>query len=186
MSDVVKVLTIVPKQIAQTISSDYRIQNYNALPQLSNKALQIIKNYIAETVGYSNLPMACLVQPEGGYNTNFTDFLPVNAKESVLFSLEMPTDMIVSTNFSNLLEISKSLQDETDPVEVEFLSENLRDSLYLGIGEGEDDVISFIPFLDYKRCKFYATFTPNFEQNKSFNIPGLEQINLRELKSFTN
>ena len=38
MGDVVKVLTIVPRQIAQTISSDSRIQNYNALPQLSQRA----------------------------------------------------------------------------------------------------------------------------------------------------
>ena len=62
----------------------------------------------------------------------------------------------------------------------------LKESLYLGIGEDEDDVISFIPFLDYKRCKFYATFTPSFEQDRNFNIPGLDKINLRELRSFTN
>lgn len=43
MGDVVKVLTIVPRQIAQTISSDSRIQNYNALPQLSQRAMQIIR-----------------------------------------------------------------------------------------------------------------------------------------------
>ena len=186
MGDVVKVLTIVPRQIAQTISSDSRIQNYNALPQLSQRAMQIIRGYVTETVGYSNLPMACLVQPDGGYNTNFSDYLPVNAKESVLFSLEMPTDMIVSTNFSSLLEMSKLLEDETDPIEIELLGENLKESLYLGIGEDEDDVISFIPFLDYKRCKFYATFTPSFEQDRNFSIPGLDKINLRELRSFTN
>ena len=98
----------------------------------------------------------------------------------------MPTDMIVSTNFSSLLEISKLLEDETDPIEIELLGENLKESLYLGIGEDEDDVISFIPFLDYKRCKFYATFTPSFEQDRNFNIPGLDKINLRELRSFTN
>ena len=95
-----KVLTIVPMSIAQNLSDTSRVQNYNSLPQLSTEALGIIRDYVAETVGYSNLPIACLAQPDGGYDTSFTDYLPVNSKESVLFSLEMPNDMIVSVDYT--------------------------------------------------------------------------------------
>ena len=181
-----KVLTIVPMSIAQNLSDTSRVQNFNSLPQLSEEALGIISDYVTETVGYSNLPIACLAQPEGGYDTSFTDYLPVNSKDSVLFSLEMPNDMIVSVDYTELLDISKELHEETDVEEKEYLKDSLKDALFLGIGENRKNIISFIPFLDYNRCKFYATFSSNFAADKKFKIPGLTEMNLRELKYFNN
>ena len=72
-----------------------------------------------------------------------------------------------------------------DEYEIEYLKENLRDSLVLGPSTGSND-ISFIPFLDRKKCKYFAAFNSQLEADKSFVIPGVDKIPLRELPTFTN
>lgn len=36
------------------------------------------------------------------------------------------------------------------------------------------------------KCKYFAVFNSQLEADKSFNIPGLDKIPMRELTSFTN
>ena len=60
----ITMLTIVPKQLAVDLNSEHRIQDYNTLPQLNQKVLDTIRQFFSDKVGYSNLPMACLMQPK--------------------------------------------------------------------------------------------------------------------------
>ena len=188
----VTMLTIIPKELALDLNNKRRVADYNNLPQLNKAIPETIKSFFADKVGYTNLPMACLMQPkdkEGKvmFQIDFADYLPVNNKESVLFLLEMPDDLIVSVNYSYLLETSESMNEcGDDESMLEFLKEELTDNLTLCVNSEDTNSISFIPFLDYSRCKFFAAFDSNFEPDESLKLPGLSPIDLRELTSFIN
>lgn len=188
----VTMLTIIPKELALDLNNKRRVEDYNNLPQLNKAILETIRGFFDDKVGYANLPMACLMQPKDKngkvmFQTDFAEYLPVNNKESVLFLLEMPEDLIVSVNYGYLLEASESMNECIDDESMlEFLKEELTDNLTLGVNSEDTNSISFIPFLDYSRCKFFAAFDSNFEPDESLKLPGLSQIDLRELTSFIN
>lgn len=187
----VKMLTVVPANLAATLAKDKKIADYNTLPQLNATLLSFIREYMTMRVGYANLPMACLCCMRNGTDAlsgeDILSRLPVNSKNSVLFQLEMPEDMIVSIDFDELLEISDEISkiSEGDTLTLEFTKDKLFDSLVLGIEESLQDPISFIPFLARDRCKFYAKFDSNFD-SEGMDLPGLERIDVRELTSFLN
>lgn len=184
-------LTVIPKSIAECLSGQIRIKDYNNLPQLRREVLEVIKEFIADEVGYESIPIAGLCQHTNSagkvmIKKDFTEYIPVNAKDSVLLILEIPEDQIVSVNYQELLDISEAFANaDGDASEVEYLRELLWENLSLG-GSSDSNVISFIPFLDYKKCKYFAVFNSQLEADKSFNIPGLDKIPMRELTSFTN
>lgn len=186
-------LTAVPINLATELCAKKRIKNYNTLPQLNSAVLELVKEYMAERVGYSDLPMACLCQAKSGDGHAITGddiltYLPVNSKNSVIFQIEMPEDMIISINFNELLEISSTADGMSTPlndIELEILKDQLDEKMHLGIGKEVSDPISFIPFLDLDRCRFYAKFNDNFE-TEELNLPGIEKMSLSELASFVN
>ena len=186
----VTMLTIVPKQLAMDLNNEHRIQGYNTLPQLNRKVLDTIRQFFSDKVGYSNLPMACLMQPKDKngklmIQTDFNNYLPTNNQDSVLFLLEMPDDLIVSTNYGSLLEISEMMTEFADDESMlEFYKDELMNQLQVGIDYDDHNLISFIPFLDYSRCKFFAAFDSNFEPDESLKMPGLSKLDLRELQLF--
>ena len=186
----ITMLTIVPKNLAINLNTSRRIQDYNTLPQLHPIVLSTIRDFFNDKVGYSNLPMACLMQPKDKngklmIQKDFSDYLPTNNQDSVLFLLEMPDDMIVSINYEQLLEISSIVEEfEDDSSMLDLYKEDLVAALQVGIDYNDENLISFIPFLDYSRCKFFAAFNSNFEPDESLTMPGLSQLNLRELQMF--
>lgn len=188
----VTMLTIIPKNLAMDLNDKKRVKDYNTLPQLNKTVLETIRNFFGDKVGFTNLPMACLRQPRDKdgkllLQTDFADYLPVNNKDSVLFILEMPDDLIVSVDYGYLLEVSESINECADDESmIEYLCEELQNNLQLGIDSSKENSISFIPFLDYSRCRFFAAFNDNFEPDESVQLPGLSQIDLRELTSFIN
>lgn len=190
MQKKIKMLTVVPENLARELAEKKRIKDYNTLPQLNKLVLQMIREYMIQKIGYPNLPMACLSNFKGLGQLDGEDILaiiPVNAKDSVLFQLEMPTDMIVSTSFSALLSLSNEANDISpdDKLEVGFLNDQLEEILYLGYDETVEDQISFIPFLAVDRCKFYAKFDSNFK-TEELNLAGLTETRIKELASFMN
>lgn len=184
----VKMLTVIPSNLAQELSEKKKIKDYNTLPQLNDWILSAVREYMIEKVGYPNLPMACLssVHSKGDIDgEDILSILPANSKDSVIFQLEMPEDMIVSIGFSELLEISNESNDAADPMELEFLKERLYDALQLGFDETTVDQISFIPFLAFDRCSFYAKLDTNF-QASDLHLTGLREMRVKELASFVN
>ncbi len=184
----VKMLTVIPSNLAKELSEKKKIKDYNTLPQLNERILSIIREYMIEKVGYPNLPMACLssVHSKGDIDgEDILSILPANSKDSVVFQLEMPEDMIVSISFGELLEISNEANEISDDMEMEFLRERLQDSLQLGYDESTIDQISFIPFLAFDRCSFYAKLDSNF-QTTDLQLSGLREMRVKELASFVN
>lgn len=184
-------LTIIPKELAMDLNDKKRVKDYNTLPQLNPAVLEAVRGFFRDKVGYADLPMACLQQPKDRngkvmFQTDFADYLPVNNKESVLFVLEMPEDLIVSVNYGYLLDMSENMNGcSDDEGMIDYLKEELTENLTLGI-ISDDNAISFIPFLDYSRCRFFAAFNSNFEPDETLKLPGIAPIDLRELTSFIN
>ena len=186
----VKMLTVVPMNLAHELVEKKKIKDYNTLPQLNGLILNMIKEFMIEKVGYPNLPMACLSNFKSKGQVDGEDIfavLPANTKNSVIFQLEMPDDMIVSANFSELLEISSEANDvsEDSDIELDFLRDKLYDVLYLGFDESSEEQVSFIPFLAADRCTFYAKFDENF-QTDDLKLAGLTETRIKELTSFVN
>lgn len=188
----ITMLTIVPRSVVEGLINDTKVENFNNLPQLRKEVLQTLKEFVQEEIGFQSVPLASLCQRKDAntgklmIKTDFAEYIPVNAKESILLLLEIPEDQIVSIDYKTLLDISSSFDNTNgDAYEVEYLKEQLKDSLSLGPSTSENE-ISFIPFLDRKKCKYFAAFNSQLEADKSFTIPGIDKIPMQELTTFTN
>lgn len=186
----VKMFTVVPANLATELAHKRKIADYNTLPQLNSIVLQLIRKYMIQRVGYENLPMACLSSiktHDGMSGEDIFSYLPLNSKSSVIFELEMPEDMLVSISFKDLLTISEDAAtiDSSNELELEDLRERLEDNLVLGFDDSMQDPISFIPFLAFDRCRFFAKCNSDFS-TEELHLTGLTENNLRELASFVN
>lgn len=184
----VTMLTVVPSNLATELVRNEKVHEYNTMPQLHSKILYAVRDFMSENVGYSELPMACFGKPNSVTEPispeTILAHLPINSKDSVLFLLEMPSDMIVSVNFDALLEASEDVKAAIhDPDELEFVLEAFKDNLHTGIDEDDNDTIIFIPFLDKKKCKFYAKFNDRFE-TEEMQLAGIEKVDIRQLTAF--
>ena len=183
----ISMLTVVPANLAVELSKSHSIKNYNTLQHLSKQILEVVREYMTDNVGYSDLPMACLSRANfsGDINgeSSIFNYLPVNSKESVLFQLEMPDDMIISVPYRDLLNASNEASSCVDPDELEFIKECFKENLSLGLSDSDENLIIFIPFLALDKCKFYAKFDEEFE-TQELNLPGIEKMDVSKLVSF--
>lgn len=189
MGDLVKMVTVVPVELAKDLQEKKRIKNYNALPQLNKTIIGAVREFMTENIGYDDLPIACLsinAKLENDNGSDVAQILPSNSKNNVLFLLNMPKDMIVSIPYCDLLDASEEAESCNDDEDsLQFVAENFKDQLVLGAPDYADDeeVIEFIPFIDYERCKKYAKFNDNFEASE-FELPGIERCSLAKLSAF--
>lgn len=188
MSKKVRMLTVVPANLATELAQKKKIKDYNTLPQVNQTVLRLVRECMIERIGYRNLPMACL----SGVRTNMSgedisSYLPVSGNGSVVFLLEMPDDMFLSVSFSELLDISSEAAQlsEGNDFELELLRERLQDAMVLGCDSSIEDPISFIPFLDMSKCQRFAKLDKDFKA-ENLNIPGVVETSVRELSSFVN
>lgn len=189
MNKTVRMVTAVPQDLAQQLVKNKRITNYNTLPQLNADVLEGIRSYLGEYVGYENAPIACLSKVHKqeadlkAAGTTLPQYIPVNARNSIIFELSMPEDCIVSIEYKKLLDYSSQMNNAVDQFEKDMILEDLHADLQVGLAGELEDAISFIPFIELEKCQFFAILNSAFETNR-INIPGLEQVDLRELSSF--
>lgn len=184
----VSMLTVIPVNLAKELCERKSIHEYNTMPQIEKRVLEGVKEFMSEEVGYSEFPIACFGLPNRDVSLNSVEdlltYLPMNNKESVLFKLVMPNDMIVSADFNTLLEASNDVKSALgDEEEIEYILDDLKDALKLGLSEDTSNEIIFIPFLDFNRCKFYACFDDRFSTGR-LDLPGIAKTDIRKLTSF--
>lgn len=182
----VSMLTVIPIGLAKELCTQRRVKEYNSLPQLNKRIHNAIREYMSENVGYSDLPMACFGKPENGTLDSVesvTNILPINSKESLLFLLEMPDDMIVSVGFDDLLNASHDADACNDEEELEYILEDFKDLLCTGVTDDAKNRMIFIPFLDLSRCRFFAKLDDTFG-TEELVLPGIERMDIRKLTSF--
>lgn len=182
-----KLITTLPKQKALEFVKTGRISDLNTMPQINNLLIGAIKECIHKTVGYDSLPIACLSKADGvdgalsDIGSGVTEYLPIST-DTVLFELHMPEDMVVSIGFEELLSASSDLNNCTDQWEIELVLEEFKSKLHKGL-ISNDNVISFVPFIDLKRCKFFSMLSQNWDM-QNMNIPGLKEIKLNNISLF--
>lgn len=190
MNETVRLITVVPMNLAQQLTKTKRIQNYNAIGQINEKLIDCIKQELCDKVGYENTPIACLSKVEHKESTiknvgsKINMYLPVKAADSVILELKMPKDSILSMEYQELLELSEQLDDaEGDEDEITYILDELRDNLRVGVDESLDTAISFISFVELEKCQFFATLNAAFKAN-NFELAGIEKVELRQLSTF--
>jgi hypothetical protein len=189
MGEIVNMYTVVPVALANDLREKRRIKNYNTLKQLDTNILDAVREFMTDHVGFSYLPIACLSlnkRASAMDSTELFHYLPANNKENVLFQLQMPSDMIVTVAYEELLSASRAAKECVDSEDVEIVKEDLKELLVIGEGDpadADEEVISFIPFLDYTYCKFYAKFDDNFETSE-LDMPGIKKLSLARLSAF--
>lgn len=183
----ISMLTVVPYKMAADLCHNRVLKNFNTLPKVNKTLLETVREYMRDNVGYENLPMACLSATKSESNSNIADviqqYLPINAKDSILFQLDMPEDMIITMNFHKLLEYSAELDRTSDEEMISFIKDDIADELSIGIPKNSADYIFFIPFLAADKCKFYAKFNDAFAAEE-LNLPGIEHMPITKLSAF--
>lgn len=184
MGKTVDIITIVPETIAKQLEQKQRVTGYFALQQIHPEIVKTIRGFMTDNVGYEDLPIAGLSSMKKGITkTKLAEYLPIASKKSVLFKLCIDEDSVISVSYPALLEASSDAEEAGDPSLVEAIVDSFRDQLYVGVSNDEEQ-ISFIPFLDYKKCKYYARINQDLETSSDFTLPGIQQVTLRELTSF--
>lgn len=188
----ISVITAVSMEQAIELQKKGRIGDFNTLPQVNKLALKIVKDFVVEQVGYEELPIACLctiktIKDGSIRGDEIMQYLPINGKDSVIFQLEMPEDMIVSVKYSDFLRISEDMDCTNDNLDLEFASDELKDILFVGFKiDDSERYLSFIPFLDYDKCKFFAVLNKDFTTDTNIKFDNIEQVSLSRLTSFNN
>ena len=122
----VTMLTVVPINMASSLKEKVKIKSYNTLPNIQSSVLEAVKSFMNKRVGYNELPMACLEISGDLTDVDTEDifhYIPTNCKETVLFQLEMPEDMIISVKYQDLLDASQDAEEFSD--DPEFLQDVL-------------------------------------------------------------
>ena len=171
-------VAVVPMEVANTITSGVDV-NYNSMPDLHPNVIKVIREFMIDNVGFENLPIACLAS--NSKILSLDDIvgtgISYNYKDSVLFQMKIPEDMIVSTRQESLTEASVKFQADANDRNAMI---KLKNSLTLG--DSADSNIYFIPFIDLSMCSFYSVpqgAAPNFQ------LSGVEHRKVTELAIFT-
>ena len=162
----VTMLTIVPSKYAKDFKEKGRISNFSTLPQIHPAALDVIRNFVSENIGYDDLPLASLKCAVTGSlaGVDFNEYL--------------------SVNYDALLKYSGNMKHATDEFQMAMERDMLESELFVGIADDSEGIISFIPFLDYNRCKFFARLDTNFKVERNTDVGRSTGIRLKELTSF--
>lgn len=181
----VSMLTVIPHNKAVELLQNRSLHEFNTMPQIDQRVRKIIREFMSENVGYSELPIACFGKSDAKHNVAAEDImhvLPVNVKNDIIFQLDMPSDMVVSVDFNKLMQASTDVKNAIDDDDAQFVLDEFKDELQLGNNPSTTSVI-FIPFLDLDRCRFYAKFNNDFGA-EDIDFPTIEKMDVRKITAF--
>lgn len=181
----VSMLTVIPHNKAVELLQNRSLHEFNTMPQIDQRVRKVIREFMSENVGYSELPIACFGKSDAKHNVAAEDImhvLPVNVKNDIIFQLDMPSDMVVSVDFNKLMQASTDVKNAVDEDDAQFVLDEFKDELQLGNNPSTTSVI-FIPFLDLDRCRFYAKFNNDFGA-EDIDFPTIEKMDVRKITAF--
>lgn len=187
MSDHVRLTAVIPRNMLDIFLEKKRLDALDTMPTLHPRVKDAIRKIVHNYTGYSNEPVACISRYNGvsgeikNIGVNVRQVLKTSPG-TTMWELRMPSDMAVSIKFNELLEISSSMTAADEEIELEMLEEQLTDCIIEGYLE-DDDVVSFIPFIDFSRCEFYAKIDSSWGFDPLV-VPGVEQVKLVDMNIF--
>ena len=168
----VTIVTSLPKTVVKSLTQSRVAGKINTIPSIAEEAIDVIKEYFAENVGYENIPIAGLVKLNNkklnlsGQNTELIESgtLPVKANDSMLLEFVVPADSVVTCDLQYILEISEEFGLVEDDDEREQIRQRLKRHLCVGMPDPDEteDLLSFIPFLDLSQCQHFAILDEDF------------------------
>lgn len=180
--------TVLPIELAQEFIHIKRVKDLDTMPHINKHVKRAISQFIKDNIGYdTEQPIAALSRFNNQpgelktVGTSVADFIPTKSG-STLWQLTMPEDMAVSIAFTDLVTFSNLLDSEDDSDLIESYVEEFMQTIKLGFLDDED-VISFIPFIDLSRCTFFALVNPSWGIG-NFTVPGVEQVKLTSMDVF--
>jgi hypothetical protein len=188
MAELIKMITVLSRDKAIEFIATRRVTGLDTMPQIHKKIKEGIRNYIRDNVGYDDVPIASLSKLNGfpgelkSVGTGISDYIPTKAG-TVLFELHMPEDMVVSVSFGDLLAYSKLIGEAGSVDEQDMHLSEFLERIQTGYTDDEDDVISFIPFIDQSKCKFFALIDQSWDIG-GFSVPGADEVKLANMEMF--
>ena len=181
-----EIITIIPKSLVKDLTEKKKIEEHNSLPQISKTILYWVKEFMEDNVGYSNLPMAGISGFHLDDSEDVLHVIPGKLDESIMLLLSVPDDMIISIPYSKLLDYSDKVVEleKGNSIALDILHDEFLEELEVGDVDANQEIVSFIPFLDYSRCTCYALLNENF-QIENYTIDGLPQRPFKQITSFT-
>lgn len=184
----VSLVAVVPPELLDSFLADKKLEGVDGMPSLSSFVKEGLRRYIQRKVGYDGNPIACLsnyngTPPELSKVWKHMDEVLTVRTGSSLWELRMPEDMLVSVDLQDLLTISEETQGmDYDDEDADLYIEDLESILKVGYKEGQETV-SFIPFLDLKKCRVGMVLAEGWSANK-LAIPGIRFLDLKTLNVF--
>lgn len=151
-----------------------RIENICIIP--INKDFQgLLTRYLEDNTGFSNIPVMGItkIMGEEGLEEIWDDIsnlisIQVN---DVLLEFDMPSDMIATVGYSNLLEINKSIDLDIN---------DLEDVLKIEEHTDDENELAFTSLLMFEYCTGYKIIGSNWEQEncKMEPVSSLKGLNI--------
>jgi hypothetical protein len=191
MGQLVKVIVVLDYEQTREFISTKKMDGVDTLPEMHPRIKNCVKQFIADNTGYDNVPIAGLSQYNGNPGelkkidgANVNEFFPLRSN-NVLWELHMPDDMACSVSFADLLNYSRFVEEAEDEFEIEGYLEDFNSKISLGYPKDSDeDMLSFIPFIDLNKCKFYGLVSQTWGISEGLNVPGVEQVPMKTLNLF--
>jgi hypothetical protein len=191
-SRTIELVTVLSEELTKKFTHEKQYRDIDGLPDLNKHIKRAVSRFIADNVGYeTNIPIAAISRynslpgniPSIGLSAG--DILQMKAG-SALWQLIMPEDMAVSVAYEDLQAYSNILNryeaQKASEETIEMAIDEFMDTMSVGYLE-RDDVISFIPFIDLQRCKFFARIDQSWGLG-GFSIPGVEELKLSSMGVF--
>ena len=183
----IQVITVIPKEIAERLREEKRVEGLDTIPHIASEVKRVVQEFIRDNVGYDKTPIAALSKLDGmpgelekvGLKAKYV--IPT-LPGTTLWQLSMPEDMVVSVSYKDLLFFSNEFKKVGDEEEKQILSDEFKERLSVGYLD-DDDVMSFIPFIDLNRCSLMAFIDRSWGIGE-FSVPGVKEIKLVNLDMF--
>jgi hypothetical protein len=189
MAKIIKIMTSLDKEQTQSLRSHKKLEGFDNMQHIHHRIKDAIRQFMRDNVGYDKVPIAALSR----YNNDSGEISKVqhNIREHiptlagyVLFELHMPEDMIISVSAENLIIYTEILQNSGNESLNDIYMEEFKDCMHLGYPTDKgEDIVSFIPFIDASRCKFFAHIDRSWNISE-LDMPGMEQIHLANMSMF--
>jgi hypothetical protein len=185
----VRVMASVSVADAHLLAKEKRLYGIISMPVLDQRVIETVHKFMNKKVGfYENVPVTVLSKFNGkpaeisNVSTGIDEVFPVKSG-AVLLDMGLPEDSIVSVSVPCLFSLNSKIKEATSAEEAEIYLEELTENLKVGDLQDEDDVISFAPYIDLNKCKFFALLTPSWDVG-SMQLPGVQQVKLSHIDLF--
>lgn len=179
-----KLLTAISIDDAMQLVDMNNISSSELNQNLNKELVGIIQEFIRDNTGFEAGFIACVQRIEGSpinleeHYDEVSNYLQV-ATGTIILEMKVDEDLEISMKFEDLLEFNRKFNN-SDEIMQGYLKRELHDSLIVGEIEDEEDVVTFLPFVDINNCTYFIMLTEDWDAGE-FELGDVPQIKLKRL-----